>query len=402
MMVRKPKCVKEKSKIKISLCDSIELIHKEHWNQTNSIDNIYLSIPYLKAIESTLLDELSFRYLQFYDEENKPIGMAVVQIVSVRDNVENHDAIFCSVAENIRKKLLKTIDAKILVCGNLFSCGENGYAFEKSISSEDTMQMLNNGLKRIRESENINNNQISYYLLKEFWPESFPQSDALRKHDFKDFMIDVNMVLPIHKEWKSFDDYLASMTTKFRTKAKSAFKKSAELAHRQLSATEIEDNSARIQELFDNVVDQSEFSLGELKANTFIELKRAIGVKLKFTGYYLNETLVGFCCATILSNGSIEANYVGLDYEVNRSNALYQRMLYNLVAFAIEKGLSKIHFGRTAEELKSTLGALPIDMKLYIRHRNKLSNQLLKPIISSINPSEFELRNPFKANFTFG
>ena len=77
-------------------------------------------------------------------------------------------------------------------------------------------------------------------------------------------------------------------------------------------------------------------------------------------------------------------------------------MLYNLVAFAIEKGLSKIHFGRTAEELKSTLGALPIDMKLYIRHRNKLSNQLLKPIISSINPSEFELRNPFKANFTFG
>jgi len=175
-----------------------------------------------------------------------------------------------------------------------------------------------------------------------------------------------------------------------------------ELAHRQLTATEIEESSARIQELFDNVVDQSEFSLGELKASTFIELKRAIGDKLKFTGYYLNEKLVGFCCATILSNRSVEANYVGLDYEVNRSKALYQRMLYDMVAFAIEKNLIKIHFGRTAEELKSTLGAVPLDMKLYIRHRNKLSNQLLKPIISSINPSEFELRNPFKANFTFG
>jgi len=401
-MVWKPVCIKEKSEFKIGIFDSIDLVNSEHWNTTNFEENIYLSIPYLKAIEETLNSELSFRYLQFYNQKNLPIGMAVVQIVSIRDNVENHDVIFCSVAESIRKNLLKTIDAKILVCGNLFSCGENGYDFEKSISSEDTMQMLNTGLKRIRESENINDNQISYYLLKEFWPESFPQSDALRKHDFKDFMIDVNMVLPIHKEWKSFDDYLSSMTTKFRTKAKSAFKKSSELAQRLLSTSEIEENSARIQELFDNVVDQSEFSLGELKASTFIELKRAIGDKLKFTGYYLNEKLVGFCCATILSNGSIEANYVGIDYEVNRSNALYQRMLYDMVAFAIENNLSKIHFGRTAEELKSTLGAVPMDMKLYIRHRNKLSNQLLKPIISSINPSEFELRNPFKANFTFG
>jgi len=401
-MVWKPVCVKEKSEFKIGVFDSIDLVNSELWNDANFEENIYLSISYLKAIEETLSSELSFRYLQFYNQKNDPIGIAVVQIVSIKDNIENHEEIFCKVAENIRKKLLKTINAKVLVCGNLFSCGENGYAFSDSTSPKDAMAMLNAGLKRIRESDNINDNQVSYYLLKEFWPESFTNSDLLKKHDFKGFMIDVNMVLPIHEEWKSFDDYLASMTAKFRTKAKSAFKKSVELTHRQLTATEIEESSARIQELFDNVVDQSEFSLGELKASTFIELKRAIGDKLKFTGYYLNEKLVGFCCATILSNRSVEANYVGLDYEVNRSKALYQRMLYDMVAFAIEKNLIKIHFGRTAEELKSTLGAVPLDMKLYIRHRNKLSNQLLKPIISSINPSEFELRNPFKANFTFG
>jgi len=401
-MVWKPKCVKEKSGFKISLFDSVELINEEHWNRSNEINNIYLSIPYLKAIESTLLDELSFRYLQFYNPQNEPIGMAVVQIVSIKDNVENHDAIFCSVAEHVRKKLLKTIDAKVLVCGNLFSCGENGYAFASNISSQETMQMLNSGLKRIRESENINDNQISYYLLKEFWPTSFPESDALRKHDFKDFKIDVNMILPIHKDWKSFDDYLASMTTKFRTKAKSAFKKSSEITHKQLSAKEIEANSVRIQELFDNVVDRSEFSLGELKSSTFASLKHAIGDRLKFTGYYVEEQLVGFCCATLINTSCVEANYVGLDYEINRSKALYQRMLYDMVAFAIENNLSQVHFGRTAEELKSTIGAVPTDMKLYIRHRNKLSNQLLKPIISSINPSVFELRNPFKANFTLG
>ena len=53
---------------------------------------------------------------------------------------------------------------------------------------------------------------------------------------------------------------------------------------------------------------------------------------------------------------------------------------------------------RTAEEIKSSLGAEPVDMKLYAKHKNSVSNKLIKPFLESISPSEFELRKPFKAN----
>jgi len=386
-MAWKPICNTCDKETKISLFDSIGLVNSQHWAKTNSTKN--------------LSEELEFRYLQFYNKLNEPIGMAVVQIVNLNDNVENHEDVLCHVKESIRKKLLKTIDAKVLVCGSLFSCGENGFSFNDDISNKEGLEILNSGLKRIRDSEKINDNQVSYYLLKEFWPESFENSDAMSKHSFRDFMIDVNMVLPIHKDWNSFDDYLQSMTTKFRTKAKGALKKSNSLEKRNMTFEEIDIHVNDIQKLYDNVTAQSDFNLGNLKGATFVELKKQLQDSFLFLGYFNGDKMVGFCSSFVLPNGSLDANYVGLDYECNRNLAVYQRMLYDLIDVAIERDLNEVRFGRTAEELKSTLGAKPINMQLYIRHRNKLSNQLLKPIISSITPAVFDLRNPFKAEFSF-
>jgi hypothetical protein len=67
---------------------------------------------------------------------------------------------------------------------------------------------------------------------------------------------------------------------------------------------------------------------------------------------------------------------------------------------AIDKQVTVLRLGRTAELIKSSLGAKPVDMKLYIKHKNVISNQLIKPVIDAISPSAFELRQPFKAEFT--
>jgi hypothetical protein len=74
-------------------------------------------------------------------------------------------------------------------------------------------------------------------------------------------------------------------------------------------------------------------------------------------------------------------------------------MLYDFVELAIAKNVTELRLGRTAEEIKSCLGAQPTNMKLYIKLRNTVSNKLIKPIIESISPSEFELRKPFKSDF---
>ena len=93
------------------------------------------------------------------------------------------------------------------------------------------------------------------------------------------------------------------------------------------------------------------------------------------------------------------ANFVGLDYGFNKEQCVYQRFLYDYVEQGLNRGLKELHLGRTAELVKSQIGALPTNMKLYAKHRKSVSNLLLKPIIQSISPSEFELRVPFKANY---
>jgi hypothetical protein len=71
-------------------------------------------------------------------------------------------------------------------------------------------------------------------------------------------------------------------------------------------------------------------------------------------------------------------------------------MLYEYIREAIRMKTRQVIFGRTAMEIKSTVGAFPVDMKCYIRHRKKAPNALLKLLFGYIKPSDFEQRVAFK------
>ena len=77
-------------------------------------------------------------------------------------------------------------------------------------------------------------------------------------------------------------------------------------------------------------------------------------------------------------------------------------MLYDFVDKAIRRKLKFVKIGRTAEEIKSGVGAEPVEMKFYAKHRNKVTNAILRPFIQNLKPSEFNLRRPFKAEYYTG
>ena len=380
--------------LKLALYESAELINKEHWRQVNSGKNIYLTLEYLTALEDAVKNEIEFRYILFYSQQNKPVAIAVVQMLRFVDHKQKHNEHLCKIAGSIKNKILNKLDIKVMICGNVFSCGENGFMFTDDIDGERAYGNLSNALYRLRQNEKINGT-VSMVLLKEFWPKNYVFSDVLKTFSFRDFMIDVNMILKT-KNWLTFDDYLASMTSKFRTKAKSAFKKSSALVVKSLSENEIKTHQTTIETLYNSVLEKADFQFGHLNGRAFFNFKRNLGNRFILNGYFLDEKLVGFSSAFITEK-MIDASYVGMEYTLNTRLAIYQRMLYDLVKLAIDYRCDELSLGRTAEEIKSSLGAKPVNMKLYMRHRNSVSNKLIKPIIESITPSEFELRNPFKA-----
>jgi hypothetical protein len=71
-------------------------------------------------------------------------------------------------------------------------------------------------------------------------------------------------------------------------------------------------------------------------------------------------------------------------------------MLYDYIEIAINKKLKTINFGRTASEIKSSVGAIPQDLTMYFRHKKSITNRILKLFLQKIQPTPFQQKFPFK------
>lgn len=375
----------------------VNQIPSQDWNQVQAERNIYLSIPYLRALQQGMGAKMKFFFVLTYNANGIPAMISSFQLVRFKDKRKKYTVHLCKLSYHLTKKLEDALTLNVLVCGNVFSDGENGLLWSDSITPEQAMEEAEQVISDLKEKEKVNE-ESSIILFKEFWSKSTSFSDRLKQFSYRHFMIDVNMVLKMQPEWRSFDDYLASMKTKFRTRAKSTLKKSEKLELKSLSSAEIVAYQDRIDLLFSNVLEKSDFSYGVMTSETFSLLKDALPEHFEVVGAFYNGELVGF--STSFLNGKIlEANYVGIDYDLNNELSIYQRILLNYVMQGLKHEASEIHLGRTAELMKSQIGALPENMSLYIKHQKSVPNLLLKPIIESIVPSKFELRPPFKSNF---
>ena len=93
----------------------------------------------------------------------------------------------------------------------------------------------------------------------------------------------------------------------------------------------------------------------------------------------------------------MEVHYTGMDAEICKPLHLYQHMLYDMVNLGIGSKVGRMHFGRTAPEIKSTIGAAPSAMYGYVKHFNPLFNfALVRTFTTRLKPQDYTIRNPFK------
>jgi len=75
---------------------------------------------------------------------------------------------------------------------------------------------------------------------------------------------------------------------------------------------------------------------------------------------------------------------------------VYQRILLDLLTSALNLGMHAANFGRTAEQAKSSIGALPVQLPFYVKHRNRVANRLIGPFLRKVEPALFKQRSPFR------
>jgi hypothetical protein len=71
-------------------------------------------------------------------------------------------------------------------------------------------------------------------------------------------------------------------------------------------------------------------------------------------------------------------------------------MLYDLVEEAILAKRESVDFGRTAMEIKSTVGAIPKEADVFLKFTNPLLNNLASFILKKNTKENWLQRHPFK------
>lgn len=363
--------------------------------------DIYAGDCYLSALEAGCGGKGKFLYPIV-----KQNGLVVAhgcfqELVLYKENLDELGRLFESDSkltlhiESVVKLLVHLGSGKkgirILIAGNAQVSGPYGLYFNNGISADERAKLWSLVLQ---EADAVHG-AYSILMVKEF-PEPYkPTIELLRKESFRRVPSLPIMVMPIDPAWKSFDDYLQAMASKYRIRAKAARKKGLKLVRESWDADTIHTHLDEIDRLYQNVFDKARFRLFKMRPAYFETMKRKMGDRLHFNAYLINDKLVGFSTFVQHDNQG-DAHLIGLDYDANKTYYVYQNILYDYVEQAVNLGLSKLDLGRTAMEIKSTIGAIPEEHQVLVKMRNPILNGISCMLMENSSPKPWVQRHPFK------
>jgi len=373
-----------------SLYPSVDLIDPVVFKELNTDKNVYFSKSFLKAFERSN-PQIEFKYISIADAEKKTIALAVVQVISlsVEGTLKN-----IKVASLIRKLLglfFCNEHIKILFCGNVFLSGEHGIRCSDGVSKDEIMSQIGIALDAVA----ANTKPLHAIFIKDFKEESLKNTRQFLKFGYSEINVEPNMIVQLDPKWKTFEDYKNILKSKYRVKANKADSSSSSLKTRLFTEHDFETYKEELQALYQNTIDNASFNAQVLNLNTYIHLRASFKDDFIVKAYFLEDKLVGFLTALVNKN-TLDAHFIGLDYRLNKSHAIYPRILNDYVRLGIEKQVSSIDLGRTASEIKTTIGAIPLELSCYIKHKNPFLNSLIKPFFRRIKIKGFKQHSPFK------
>lgn len=390
------KTILNKGQYTIELSDSIMQLAPT-WSQVVP-DDLFFSIDFLHCVEVSPPSGI-VPYYGVVFSESRPVGIIYLQLkdLKLKENLRlssTTKSLSSRISTNVKQVVINQINFHSIICGNLLLTGKYGFHFKENIplaTQFDLVEAVTEDLKTKLKLENIH---PGLTLLKDFFDKDVPSfSDNFT---FTKFKVQPKMILDVAPNWKTFDDYLEDMKSKYRVRARKAMKMAQGITRKIFDADDIAAHEQDILALYRHIADDAGFNAFILDDKYFENLKRALGKHLTFTTYWLNDRMVAFF-TSIKNYDILDAHFLGYDPQCNVKCQLYLNMLYDLIREGIDQRVAKIDLSRTAVEIKSTVGAEPKDMYLFLKHNNKILNKAVAPILNLVKPAEnFIIRSPFR------
>ena len=369
--------------------NSINDISLEVWTQLNTSSNIYFSPSFLKAFEVSN-PRIDYKYIIISDQ-GKAVALALVQTIELNIDVILKNIKIANWLRKIINYFFCNSIIKIMFHGNIFLSGEYGLLINDKTDKKEVVGEIAKEINNIAK----NTKHLHAIFVKDFLKESLPITNHFKNYGFTSMHVEPNLILELNSSWNSYDDYKAALKSKYRVKVNKADSTSSGLIARLFNEADFATYKDQLQQLYENTIANANFNAQVLNLNTYIHLRKLYQDDFIVKAYFKEEKLVGFLSA-LVNNNQLVAHFIGLDYELNKSQAIYPRILNDYVRIGIEKQVSHINFGRTASEIKTTIGAKPVNLTCYIKHKRPIINTIVRYFSKRVQLKEFNEHQPFK------
>lgn len=373
-----------------ALADRVDYLDGARWDSLTQNDSLFLSRRYLRVLEDAGPDNLNQRYAMIFRGRE---AVAVVAAQSVNISIAR--------VGKARKRPpaiapLEKLDERMLVCGNLLSWGMHGVCLNTNSDPATVWPAIAEALYRMRRADKLSGD-TDLVMVKDISDEHATATSVMRRFSYRPVETDPNMVLGISPRWRNYDDYLSSLTSKYRSTCKQIDKKiaAAGCTIEELSVNQIEQHADALHSLYMQTHSNAKFRPVTLPTSFLPTLAARLGEDFRCRVVKRGDELLGF--VTILRDGETAVGYnIGFDRQAALDIPIYLSLLQTLVADAISFGSRRLSLGRTALEPKARLGARPEPMRALIRHRIPMLNVIVRALLRTISHDEPPERNPFK------
>lgn len=337
--------------------------------------------------------------LRCWNDQGELAGVALVEDAYAESrNLDSHleadSALFSWAVRWLHGKTSK-LRFPLRVMGPVLGSGDHAYRFLPEVPAEEAKRLAASALRSL---PNKNGFKPRAYLIKDF-----PASQALNRiaggstwmRGWTDLEFDPLMRIPVNPAWKELDAYMAELKTKARTKVKRILTCSGDCEIEELSTEALAAHAPELIRLYRLIYAEAGFRLGELSVEDLLETKSAWADNFRVSVLKVQGELLGFQCG-FLTPHTVEAFFVGFDRDKHKELALYQRMLVEFIRWGIETGAKEVVMGRTALDIKSSVGAMPERLSCVVKFRNPVLNLLAKTAARFSHPVHPQLKRPWK------
>jgi len=380
--------------INYKLYDSVDELPIAFWDELIAEDNYVMRSNYLRAMEESKSEKIESRFVTI-EKNDRLLGFLYLQIVTIHKTGLNENVTSGKnskwreeIARYLKKGLNK-IKTKVLVVGSILVSGMYGIQLAKGVSREEFIDAMHAVVTDLRKELNT-----GFVFVKDFEPIWNDSGKQLEKFGYQRVISQPSMEIEIL--WNTWDEYLADLLSKYRVRAKKIIKTSKSLELREFSLEDMITHEETIFNLYKDLISRSEFTMGTSGPKFFTKMKEKIGDDYLCYGYFLDGKLLGFLTG-FLTSYMLESHFIGFDHSKIRSHSFYQRILQDFLRLAIDHKVPRLTYGRTAMEIKSTLGAEPKNMDSFMWANNKVVHALLPSMFDRLRGDDWVQRRPLKS-----